>query len=229
LANSSLSSGGSLRRTVVILRISHLELANILGRSSAQVLAELLHGGLVADLEHQLVLRDLLLNALQALERDHGVIAISQRPRLFVHELSLLIANLLDARVHVGAGDFRLVIGNGNAAILAQVEIGRDLEFGLETKRLAGVKVDVRDSRPPHQLEIFLLHGGLQETRHQRIQHFLADIARKARLDDRKRGLAGPESRQARFPLNCNSRALGLLIHLGYGDRNLQSVLATFD
>ena len=88
------------------------------------------------------------------------------------------------------------------------------------------MKMDVRDPRPAHQLEIFLLHGGLQETGHQRIQHFLADIARKARLDDRKRGLAGPETRQARFPLNCNSRALGLLIHLGYGDRDIECVLA---
>ena len=91
------------------------------------------------------------------------------------------------------------------------------------------MKIDVGDSRPAHQLEIFLLHGGLQETRNQRVQDFLANIARKARLDDRKRRLARPKTRQACFTLNCDGCALGLLIHLGYGDRNLESVLAPFN
>jgi hypothetical protein len=77
-------------------------------------------------------------------------------------------------------------------------------------------------------LEIFLLHRSLQETRNQRVQDFLANIARKPGLDYRKRRLAGPKTRQARLTLNCDGRARGLLIHLAYGDSDIESVLATF-
>ena len=110
-----------------------------------------------------------------------------------------------------------------------RLEGRRDLEFGLEAQRLPGVKMDVGDPRPAHQLEIFLLHGGLQETRNQRVQDFLADIAGKTGLDDRKRRLAGPKTRQARFTLNCDGCALGFLVHLGYGDSDIECVLATFN
>jgi hypothetical protein len=77
-------------------------------------------------------------------------------------------------------------------------------------------------------LEILLLHGGLQETRDERVPDFLADIAGKAGLNDGKRRLAGPKTRQACLTLNCDGRTLGLLVHLSYGDSDIECVLAPF-
>ena len=93
------------------------------------------------------------------------MIAIRQRPGLFVDELGLLIADLLQPLLHVGVGDFRLGIGDGDAAVVAQIEIRRDLELGLETQRLAGVQVNIGDIRPPHHLQVVLFHGGVEEAR----------------------------------------------------------------
>jgi hypothetical protein len=77
-------------------------------------------------------------------------------------------------------------------------------------------------------VQIVLLNGGLQEARHQRVQDFLADISGKAGLDDAERRLAWAEAGQARFPLNLGSGTLRFLVHLGYGDRDLQRMLAAF-
>jgi hypothetical protein len=57
----------------------------------------------------------------------------------------------------------------------------------------------------------------------------LANVAREAGLDDRQRGLARTESGQAGFTLNDDRGALGLLIHFGYGDSDIERVLAPFD
>ena len=49
----------------------------------------------VADVEHHFVLMDGLVDAGEAVERNHGVVAIGGRPRFDVDELGLLLANLL--------------------------------------------------------------------------------------------------------------------------------------
>ena len=204
-------------------------LARFVGRSAAQVFRKLLHRRIVADLQHQLVLRDFFRHAGEALERHHRVIAIDQRTRILVDVLGLLFADFKDPGVDFGVGHFRLVIGDGEAAIFAQLELGRDFELGFEGDRLAGVKVHVADVGLADHFQVILVGRGTEEARDQLFENILADISGEALLHQTHRSLARTESRQLYFFLNFEDDALGFLFHLDHGDGDFERVLATFD
>ena len=81
----------------------------------------------------------------------------------------------------------------------------------------------------PTTLQVFLLHGCVEEARNQLLDDFLADIAGKAGLHQAQRRLAGTESRQPDLALNPGDGALGFLLDFRGGNRDLERMLAAFD
>ncbi len=109
-----------------------------------------------ADFEHHFVLLDgLAFDAGDAFQRHHGVIAIFQRPRIDVDVLGLLLANLLDALVHVLVGDFGIVVGHLDVLVFAQLDFGNHFELGLEAQRLALVEMHVGDVGRADHVQVF--------------------------------------------------------------------------
>ncbi len=81
----------------------------------------------------------------------------------------------------------------------------------------------------PTTLQIILLDRGVEEARNQLFDDFLADIAREAGLHDAHRRLAGTKPGQADLALNLGDGALGFLLDLRGGNRDLEGMLAAFD
>jgi hypothetical protein len=98
---------------------------------------------LVADLEHDLVLLHGLVGAGDGFERHDGVVAIGERARVFVDVFGLLLADVVDAFGEVLVGDDGFGVGDGDAAVFAELEGRGDFEFRFELEGLAVVEVEV--------------------------------------------------------------------------------------
>ena len=87
----------------------------------------------------------------------------------------------------------------------------------------------IGDIRPAHRMQVFLLHGLVEEARNQLLDHFLADVAGETGLHQAERSLAGTESRQFNFSLNPGDGPLGFFLDFRGGNRDLERMLAAFD
>ena len=160
--------------------------------------------------------------------RKNREIAIRQRPRIFVHELGLGMAQFLDALVHVFVGDFRIVVLHRQAFIILQLNLRYDFEFGREAQRLAGLQVYVGDIGLSDHFQVFRLEPVVQVFRDEALQDLLPDLAGKLLADDRGGRLPGPETRQLGTLLDLGHRPAGFGLHFLNGHGDLQRVLATF-
>ena len=139
-----------------------------------------------------------------------------------------MLANLLDAGVDFGVADFGLVIGDDDAAILAQLELWSDFELGFKRDRLAGVKMHVGDVGLADYFEMVFIGGGAKEARHQFFENILPDVSGEALLDESDGSLAGAEPGELDLALNFGDGALGFLLDINHGDGDFERMLATF-
>ncbi len=193
------------------------------------MLAEVLQRVAAAHFQrHLLVLDRRTLHRAQAFQRQHREIAIRQRPRIFVHEFGLGMAQFFDALVHVFVGNFRIVVLHRETLIIQQFDLRDDLEFGGEAQRLAGLQVHIGDIGLSDHFQVFRLEPVVQVFGDQAFQDLLADLAGKLLANDRNGRLSGPETRQLRALLDLGHRPAGFGLHFLDGHGDLQGVLATF-
>ena len=81
----------------------------------------------------------------------------------------------------------------------------------------------------PTTRQIILLDRGVEESRNQLFDDFLADIAREAGLHDAHRRFARTKSRQAHLGLNPGDGEFGFLLDFRGGNRDFERMLAAFD
>ena len=160
---------------------------------------------------------------------DDRIIAILERTWLFVYVLGFLLADFVEALIDVLIGDFGFRVGDDDAAVVAQVELGRDLELGFKLERLAGVEMNVGNIRRADHLQVLLLHCRAKCLGDDLFEHVLTYIAGKSRLDQVHGRVAGPEPGQPDFFLDLGDNALRFLFNVGYRDGDLQGVPTTLN
>jgi hypothetical protein len=207
----------------------NVELFLLAGMHAAQVLAEVLQRIAAAHFKRNLILlHGRTLHGAQAFERQHREIAILYRPRIFVYELCLGMAQFLYPLVDVFVRDWRIVILHRQTLIILQLDLRHDFEFGLEAQRLAGLQVHLGDIGLADHFQVLRLEPVVQILGDQALQHLFPDVAGKMLANDRRRRLAGPETRQLRALLDRRHRPARFGLYFLGGHGNLQRVLATF-
>ena len=131
----------------------------------------------------------------EALEVDDGGVALLSLA-LHAHKARVAVRELLEALVHVSGGDLHIVLGSGQALVLAQSHLGIDGHGGLEGKAVLRALAHHLHFGITHHAELLLLHGrfvGLGERVIDGLfeKHLCAVHA----LDDLAGGLAGTEAR----------------------------------
>ena len=129
--------------------------------------------------QHHLVLLDrLAVDAGEALDGNHGVVAVLDGPRIDVAVVGLLVADFFDASGDVFVGDFRVLVGDREVLVIVfQLDLREDFEFGLETQRLAVVEMHVGNIGLADDAQLVLFQLLFEEFGDQVFQHLLPDIA----------------------------------------------------
>ena len=123
----------------------------------------------------------------------------------------------------------RLAVVHRDAAIIAQLDLRRDFELGLEAQRLAFVEMHVLDVRPAHHLQMLFFHRLLEILRKQIFEDVLADLpANRVRI--RLAGaLPGRNPGSLAFCwMSATTRSVSRAIS-STGNRDFEFVLAAFD
>ena len=156
---------------------------------------------------------------------------VADRPAagVFVHVLRLALANLFDPLRHVFFADLRLGIRHFDAAVLLDLEFGRDFKLGLEAQRLAIVKMDIRNVRRADDIPVLLVRFFAKRLRQNMFENVLPDGIFETGLDDADGRFAGTKAGQMRFLLHVCDDVLRFVIHFVHRDDDFNFVLAAFD
>ena len=86
----------------------------------------------------QIVLVDRLRQSFDRLQVSEHVVAVLDRPRVYVDIVRFGLSHRLQALVHFLVSDGGLCVLNGQSAVRAQLDVGRNFEFSLEPYWLTG-------------------------------------------------------------------------------------------
>ena len=130
----------------------------------------------------------------EALEINDGGVALLGLP-LHGHQTGVPVGEALEAAVHILGGDLNLLLGSGQALILAQGDLGIHGRDSLEGKALPGALAHQLHRRVAHYVELLLLHGGLIGVGEGDINRLVEKHLRAVHaLNDLPGGLAGTET-----------------------------------
>ena len=142
-------------------------------------------------------------------ERDDRVVAVLGAAALDRGERRVLVTQLLEDLVDAGVVD-RLDLGSEvEVLVVAELDLGRDLDGRLEDERLALLGLDDLDIGVRQRQEVLLDHGFAICVTDQVLDRLVENGARaEMALENRSGGLARPEARHARPARQATDRVV---------------------
>ena len=156
-----------------------------------------------------------------ALELDDGVVALLGTAVLDGRQAAVLVAKLLDDAIDLGVVDGLDLGPEIEVLVVAENDLGADLDGRLEDERLALLGLDDLDVRVREGQQRLLDEGVAVRVLHEPVDGFVEDGAgAEDRLEDAAWRLAGPEAGDSR-PLRERSD--------GLADRAVKAIGRDFD
>ena len=132
-------------------------------------------------------------------------------------------------RVKVGQEQARAAVQAGRDPYSRSSISGTTSNVALNFSGSPRVKVDIRNIRRSHRVQVLCRDLLLQSLGDQTFQNLLPDVAGETAANDAGRSLSRPEARKFGAFLYVRSHAIGFAIHLRDRNGNLKRVLATFN
>jgi hypothetical protein len=155
---------------------------------------------------------------------DQHVIAVFRRTPFDGNVGGRSLAHFFECFVDLLVADLNLVHFDTEVLVIAKVELGEDFEDRAELERLAFLEMNIVHFGTSYRCEFLFVESLLEIFGHQRLNYFALNIFGKAASDNRHRGLARPESGNARNARNVARDFLGGFLNVF--SRNFQLDLA---